>query len=377
MAPAHLRGLADPGRVGRPDQPDPARPDGRGEHVPEPGPHGQAGDDPRSHQRGPGDPRDRGRLVRARARRVRDRLRGRLRRAARPARRGGRADPPAARRRGSRPRRPGLRPPRRGRPAPARPAPPADPDRRLGPEEDAPDRRPLADAWNTAGTLEEVAARDAPSCASTARRSGGIPASIERTVSFPIVIRDGAADAAAAFDALLAHNGVEGGPCRHGIPARRPPVAAALLPYRRLGFETVSSGSRRRTTPRRWPGSGRSGPRSTTSTASRPGDGRRPRRRRRWREAGPRRRGPGRPRAGGRRQHRRRPRAPRPARLARPRHGPLHAGRARRPRAGLGDPGRDVRRRGAAGAVRPGDLVPAGRSRPRHAHRPDRPAPRR
>ena len=99
----------------------------------------------------------------------------------------------------------------------------------------------LADAWNTAGTLEEVTARDAilrEHCAAVGRD----PASIERTVSFPIVIRDRAADAATAFDALLAHNGVEGGPAAMGIPVLLGPpdeIAAALLPYRRLGFETV------------------------------------------------------------------------------------------------------------------------------------------
>ena len=99
----------------------------------------------------------------------------------------------------------------------------------------------LADAWNTAGTLDEVAARDAilrEHCAAVGRD----PASIERTISFPIVIRDREADAAAAFDALLDHNGVEGGPASMGIPVLLGPpdaIAAALLPYRRLGFETV------------------------------------------------------------------------------------------------------------------------------------------
>ena len=51
-------------------------------------------------------------------------------------------------------------------------------------------RSPLrADAWNTSGTVEAVADNDAHPRASTARRSGRDPASIERTVSFPIVIR--------------------------------------------------------------------------------------------------------------------------------------------------------------------------------------------
>jgi F420-dependent oxidoreductase-like protein len=99
----------------------------------------------------------------------------------------------------------------------------------------------LADAWNTAGTLDEVRARDEVlrgHCAAVGRD----PATIERTVSFPIVIRDRRADAEAAFDALLAHNGVEGGPAAMGIPVllgSPVEIAERLLPYRRLGFGTV------------------------------------------------------------------------------------------------------------------------------------------
>ena len=77
MAPADPRGLAGPGRLGRAHVDGPAGVDGRGQHVPQPGPHGQARGDPRPHQRRPGGPRHRRGLVRARARRVRDRLRGR------------------------------------------------------------------------------------------------------------------------------------------------------------------------------------------------------------------------------------------------------------------------------------------------------------
>ena len=97
------------------------------------------------------------------------------------------------------------------------------------------------DGWNTSGTLEEVAARDAilrEHCATAGRD----PATIERTVSFPIVIRDRRADAEAAFDGLLVHNRIEGGiagmnvPVLLGAPAD---IAAAIAPYRDLGFETV------------------------------------------------------------------------------------------------------------------------------------------
>jgi len=99
----------------------------------------------------------------------------------------------------------------------------------------------LGDAWNTAGTLEEVRARDAilrEHCAAVGRD----PDTIERTVSFPIVIRDRPAEAAAAFQALLDHNGVEGGAAAMGIPVllgSPAAIAAELLPYRRLGFTTV------------------------------------------------------------------------------------------------------------------------------------------
>jgi alkanesulfonate monooxygenase SsuD/methylene tetrahydromethanopterin reductase-like flavin-dependent oxidoreductase (luciferase family) len=95
-----------------------------------------------------------------------------------------------------------------------------------------------ADAWNTAGTVEEVAGRDAilrAHCADVGRD----PATIERTVSFPIVLRDDPADAARAFAALCAHNGTPDAgnvPTLLGSPAQ---VADAIHPYLDLGFATV------------------------------------------------------------------------------------------------------------------------------------------
>jgi len=95
-----------------------------------------------------------------------------------------------------------------------------------------------ADAWNTNGTVEEVAARDAilrEHCAAVGRD----PAAIERTVSFPIVVRDDPADAARAFRAICDANGTpDAGPVPTllGPPAL---VAAALRPYVELGFGTI------------------------------------------------------------------------------------------------------------------------------------------
>ncbi len=98
-----------------------------------------------------------------------------------------------------------------------------------------------ADAWNTSGTLEEVAAHDVilrEHCAAVGRD----PASIERTVSFPTVIRDRREDAETALDELLAHNQVDGGVAGMGTPVllgAPADIAAELLPYRRLGFATI------------------------------------------------------------------------------------------------------------------------------------------
>ena len=105
---ADLRGLEPAVRARPADLADPARADGRGQHVPQPGPHRQAGDDPRPPLERPGGARHRWRLVRARARRLRHRVLLGPRGAARPARRGGHADAPAARRRAVQPRGPVL-----------------------------------------------------------------------------------------------------------------------------------------------------------------------------------------------------------------------------------------------------------------------------
>jgi alkanesulfonate monooxygenase SsuD/methylene tetrahydromethanopterin reductase-like flavin-dependent oxidoreductase (luciferase family) len=95
-----------------------------------------------------------------------------------------------------------------------------------------------ADGWNTNGTLEEVEARDAilrEHCAAEGRH----PATIERTVSFPVILRDDAAEAERAFRALCAHNGT---PDAGGVPTLLGPphaVAAVIRPYVDLGFTTI------------------------------------------------------------------------------------------------------------------------------------------
>ena len=92
------------------------------------------------------------------------------------------------------------------------------------------------DAWNTAGTLEEVA-RVTRSCASTARPSGATRDTIERTVSFPIVIRDRPADGARPrsrrCSTTTASRAAPPRWASRSCSARRTQIAAELRPYRR------------------------------------------------------------------------------------------------------------------------------------------------
>jgi alkanesulfonate monooxygenase SsuD/methylene tetrahydromethanopterin reductase-like flavin-dependent oxidoreductase (luciferase family) len=95
-----------------------------------------------------------------------------------------------------------------------------------------------ADAWNTSGELGEVRDKLAildEHCAAVGRDRR----EIELTISFPIVIRDEGAAAEAAATERFRFNGVEnagGGPHLAGPPDL---IAAALAPYRDLGFSTV------------------------------------------------------------------------------------------------------------------------------------------
>jgi alkanesulfonate monooxygenase SsuD/methylene tetrahydromethanopterin reductase-like flavin-dependent oxidoreductase (luciferase family) len=95
-----------------------------------------------------------------------------------------------------------------------------------------------ADGWNTSGDFEEVAGRVAilaEHCADVGRDI----ASIEKTLSFPILLRDDRAEAEQVFASLLAHNGTDSmgnGPALRGSPEE---VADAIRPYLELGFETI------------------------------------------------------------------------------------------------------------------------------------------
>ena len=95
-----------------------------------------------------------------------------------------------------------------------------------------------ADGWNTSGTVDEVRANLAI-LAGHCEAVGRDIATIEKTISFPIVIRDDRAAAEVAYQALLTPNGVDdmgSVPVLLGPPTE---VADALRPYLELGFETV------------------------------------------------------------------------------------------------------------------------------------------
>ncbi len=94
-----------------------------------------------------------------------------------------------------------------------------------------------ADAWNTSGSAEEVT--DALTtleqhCADVGRD----PASIEKTISFHIILRDDAAAAAARTRELLGINGVDPDDFGGYVAGTPGEVADILRPYRELGFET-------------------------------------------------------------------------------------------------------------------------------------------
>jgi alkanesulfonate monooxygenase SsuD/methylene tetrahydromethanopterin reductase-like flavin-dependent oxidoreductase (luciferase family) len=95
-----------------------------------------------------------------------------------------------------------------------------------------------ADAWNTSGTIEEVTGA-LEALEGHADTVGRDLATLEKTISFPIVIRDTADAAMARMNELFAHNQVAdmgAGPRFTGSPDQ---IADEIRPYRDLGFETV------------------------------------------------------------------------------------------------------------------------------------------
>ena len=208
---------------------------------------------------------------------------------------------------------------------------------------------------------------------------GRDPAAIERTISFPIVIRDRPVrrrDRTRWTARQQRRRRRRRGDERAG--ASRPAGRDRRRPSRRTATSASgrsSSACPRRSTPRRSTGSARSATRSShpsvdaevaATRGASAGDRRRPGRRRRGRQAGPRAPGGRRRRADGRRQHRRRPRAPR-ARSCGPTTTPSCTrwpGSTTASRAG-GSRARRVTVAEQLAALRRGDVVPARRPGPR------------
>jgi F420-dependent oxidoreductase-like protein len=95
-----------------------------------------------------------------------------------------------------------------------------------------------ADAWNTSGTIEEVASKLdilAEHCVDVGRDMG----TIEKSVSFPMILRDEAADAAVAYAALMEANGVTDVGNVPLLLCSPDEAANRLQPYADLGFTTV------------------------------------------------------------------------------------------------------------------------------------------
>ena len=95
-----------------------------------------------------------------------------------------------------------------------------------------------ADGWNTSGTLEEVRSHLdilAEHCDDVGRDI----ATIEKSISFPIILRDGPAAAASVYGVLLERNGIADMgtvPVLLGSPDE---IADRLRPYVEMGFETI------------------------------------------------------------------------------------------------------------------------------------------
>jgi alkanesulfonate monooxygenase SsuD/methylene tetrahydromethanopterin reductase-like flavin-dependent oxidoreductase (luciferase family) len=95
-----------------------------------------------------------------------------------------------------------------------------------------------ADAWNTSGPIDEVADAVATlerHCSDVGRDIG----TIEKTLSFPIILRDDAAAARDRLHASLDTNGVRIDDFDGYLAGSPGDVADAIRPYLDLGFETI------------------------------------------------------------------------------------------------------------------------------------------
>jgi F420-dependent oxidoreductase-like protein len=95
-----------------------------------------------------------------------------------------------------------------------------------------------ADAWNTSGTVEEVRGKLdilAEHCGDVGRDIE----TIEKTVSFPTLLRDDPAEAATAFGSLLAANGADDAGASALLLCSPTEAADRIRPYQEMGFSTV------------------------------------------------------------------------------------------------------------------------------------------
>jgi alkanesulfonate monooxygenase SsuD/methylene tetrahydromethanopterin reductase-like flavin-dependent oxidoreductase (luciferase family) len=95
-----------------------------------------------------------------------------------------------------------------------------------------------ADAWNTSGTIEEVTTR-LQILGEHGAAVGRDISTIEKTLSFPIILRDDAAAADTRIHELMAANGVPAADFGGYLADTPAAVAAVLRRHLDLGFETV------------------------------------------------------------------------------------------------------------------------------------------
>ena len=95
-----------------------------------------------------------------------------------------------------------------------------------------------ADGWNTAGTVDEVRGR-LDILAEHFADVGRDMAKLEKTISFPIILRDDRASAEARYGESMAHNGIESMESSIALLGSPTEVADALRPYVEMGFTTV------------------------------------------------------------------------------------------------------------------------------------------